>query len=66
MDYQHFHCVSLKYIQNNLEYLILLSMILISDTPIYGPSGNSNSSLHVGADILNLLLLYELFTFFHV
>ena len=24
----------------------------------YDPSGNSNSSLHVGADTLNLLLLY--------
>ena len=32
----------------------------------YDPSGNSNSSLRVGADILNLLLLYELFRFFHV
>ena len=32
----------------------------------YDPSGNLNSSLHVGEDILNLLLLYELFTFFHV
>ena len=53
MDYQHFHCVSLKYIQNNLESK-------------YEPSGNSNSSLHVGADILNLLLLYELFMFFQV
>ena len=30
------------------------------------PSGNLNSSLHGGADILNLLLFYELFTFFHV
>ena len=32
----------------------------------YDPSGNLNSSFHVGADILNLLLLYELFIFFHV
>ena len=32
----------------------------------YDPSGNSNLSLHVGADILNLLLLCELFMFFHV
>ena len=31
----------------------------------YDPSGNSNSSFHVGADILNLLLLYEHFMFFH-
>ena len=30
----------------------------MSDTE-YDPSGNSNSSFHVGADILNLLLLYE-------
>ena len=32
----------------------------------YDPSGNSNSSFHVGADILNLLFLYEPFMFFHV
>ena len=32
----------------------------------YDPSDNLTSSLHVGADILNLLLFYELFTFFHV
>ena len=32
----------------------------------YDPSGNSNSSLHGGADILYLLLLYELFMFFDV
>ena len=32
----------------------------------YDPSGNSSSSLHVGADVSNLLLLYELFIFFHV
>ena len=37
----------------------------MSDTE-YDPSGNSNSSLHVGADILNLLLLCELFKFFDV
>ena len=37
----------------------------MSDTE-YDPSGNLKSSLHVGADILNLLLYYELFTFFHV
>ena len=37
----------------------------MSDTE-YDPSGNLKSSLHVGADILDLLLLYELFTFFHV
>ena len=36
----------LKYIQNNCEYL--------SDTG-YDPSGNSNSSFHIGVDILNLL-----------
>ena len=29
------------------------------------PSGNSNSSLHAGADISNLLLLYGVFMFFH-
>ena len=37
----------------------------MSDTE-YDPSGNSNLSFHVGVDILNLLLLYELFMFFHV
>ena len=30
----------------------------------YDASGNSNLSFHVGADILNLLLLYELFYIF--
>ena len=38
---------------------------LIFDTE-YDPSGNSNLSFHVWADILNLLLLCELFMFFHV
>ena len=37
----------------------------MSDTE-YGPSGNSNSSFHVGADILNLLFLYDFFIFLHV
>ena len=32
----------------------------------YRPSGNSNSSFHVGADTLNLLLLNDFFMFFHV
>ena len=32
----------------------------------HDPSGNSNSSFHIGAGILNLLLLYEFFIFFHV
>ena len=35
----------------------------MSDTE-YGPLGNSNSSFHVGADILNLLFLYGFFMFF--
>ena len=52
MDYQSFHYVVLKYTQNNLEYLTE-----------YEPSGNSSLSFHVAADILNLLLLYELFIF---
>ena len=30
------------------------------------PSDNSNVSLSVGADILNLLLLYGMFMFLHV
>ena len=37
----------------------------MSDTE-YEPSGNLNLSFHVGADILNLLLLHEFFKFFHV
>ena len=32
----------------------------------YDPSGNSNLSFHVGTDILNSLLMYEPFIFFHV
>ena len=32
----------------------------------YDPSGNSSLSFHVGPDILNLLLLYELFMFLYV
>ena len=31
----------------------------------YEPSSKSNLSCHVGADILNLLLLYELFVLFY-
>ena len=31
----------------------------------YDPSGNSNSSFHVGAEILKLLLLYADSMFFH-
>ena len=52
MDYQIFF----KYTQKVLEYQI----------QNYGPSGNSSFSSHIGAGILNLLLLYELFMFFHV
>ena len=37
----------------------------LNDTE-YDPSGNSNLSFHIGADILNLLLSYVLFMFFHV
>ena len=51
MDYQHFHYVSQEYTQNNLEYLILNMIHMV---------------IQIGADILNLLLLYELFMFFHV
>ena len=32
----------------------------------YDPSGNSNSSFHAGADILNLLSLDDFFMFYHV
>ena len=31
----------------------------------YNPSGKSNSSFHVGAEILKLLLLYADLMFFH-
>ena len=37
----------------------------ISDAE-YDPSGNSNSSIHFGVDILHLLFLYDFFVFFHV
>ena len=36
-----------------------------SDTE-YHPSGNSNLSFHVRADLLNVLPLYDIFMFFHV
>ena len=52
MDYQSFHYVFLKYTQNNLEYLIQ------SMTHLAIPCWT-----HFGADILNLLLLHELFMF---
>ena len=55
MDYQHFH-----YVFKNIIKIILNADIK------YDPSGNSNSSLHVETDILKLLLLYNLFMFFHV
>ena len=32
----------------------------------YDPSGKSNSSFQVGADILNLLLLFEDLIFFYI
>ena len=32
----------------------------------YDPSGNSNSSFYVEADILNLLFIYDFFIFFQV
>ena len=37
----------------------------MSDTE-YDTSDNSNLLFHVGADILNLLFLYDFFIFFHV
>ena len=55
MDYQHFR----------MFFFNIFKVIWISDIE-YDPSDNLNCSLHVGADILNLLLLCELFTFFHV
>ena len=32
----------------------------------YDPSGNPNVMFHSGADILDLLFLYDFFIFFHV
>ena len=32
----------------------------------YDQSGNSSSSFHVGAGILNLLFLHDFFIFYHV
>ena len=47
-------------------FLIMYSIqYCISDTE-YDPSDKSNSSFQVGADILNLLLLYADLMFFHV
>ena len=43
----------------------ILKIILKSDIE-YDPSDNSDISCPAGADILNLLFLYELFMFFHV
>ena len=37
----------------------------MSDTE-YDPSVNSNYSSYAGADIFNLLFLYDIFIFFHV
>ena len=48
MVYQYFLHAFLKCIQNNVEYLIQNTIHQVT---------------HVGADILNLLLLYELFSF---
>ena len=48
---------------NVLWFLIIYSWI--SDTE-YDPSGNSNSSFHVEADILNTLFLYDFFIFPHI
>ena len=38
----------------------ILKIVLNIDTE-YDPSGNLNSLFHVGADIVNLLLLYDFF-----
>ena len=46
-------------------FQIYSKLYSISDTE-WDSFCNSNSSCHVAADILNLLLLYELFMFFHV
>ena len=56
MVYQYFHHAFLKCIQSNPEYLI--------QNMIYEKIKNYHSWLE--NDILNLLLLYELFMFSHV
>ena len=50
-----------------MSFYNILKIILKSDIE-YDPSDNSDIyiSFPVGADILNLLFLYELFMFFHV
>ena len=53
MDYQDFFHAFLRYTQNNLEYLMLSVIYLVIQ--IY------HSMLE---DILNLLLLYDIFMFF--
>ena len=45
----------------HVSFKIYSKQSLISD-----PSGNSNSSFHVGVDIVNLLFLYDFFIFFHL
>ena len=48
-----------------MSFYNILKIILKSDIE-YDPSDNSDISFPAGADILNLLFLYELFMFFHV
>ena len=48
-----------------MSFYNILKIILKSDIE-YDPSDNSDISCPAGADILNLLFLYELFMFFHV
>ena len=50
------------YILLLMDYNILAWISYIE----YDPSGNSNSSFHVGDDTFNVLFLYNLFMFFDV
>ena len=56
----------ISYVQNNQNYSNLYSDYSIISNTEYDRSGNSNSSFHLGADILYLLLLNDFFPFFHV
>ena len=56
----------LKYYQSLIHFLKVYSKSLLISNTEYDPSRNSSSSFDVGADILNLLFLYDSFIFFHV
>ena len=47
-----------------LSVTVSCFLMVYSSGAEYDPSGNSNSLLHFGADILNLLFLYDFFYIF--